>query len=228
MSALIKDLRLAAWRSSWIAGRDPEMMAFAARNGPGWEHVVNRTRGAAPAGQLDGPRDQAMDPDDPDPGHCEDEPFWLREWRLPPLQPRHIDLTSHMRTFVAEAMQAKIAWQGNLTTSLWGRVRAIDADLSRQLATIMHHPDFQRLEGSWRGLRSLVDRTESHGTLRIQILDVCRHELSSEVDRVEICEQLDTTVFCQGDGELLYVLIGAGFPLTTDQPVRYDSDSWLR
>jgi hypothetical protein len=73
-----------------------------------------------------------------------------------------------------------------------------------------------------------VDRTEARDALRILVLNVCRHELSSAVDPVGTCAQLDFQVFCRGDAERLYVLIGAGFPLTTDQLLRYDSESWLR
>ena len=33
--------------------------------------------------------------------------------------------------------------------------------MSKQLAAIMHHPEFQKLEGSWRGLHYLVMNTET-------------------------------------------------------------------
>src|SRR5262245_33947095 len=36
----------------------------------------------------------------------------------------------------------------------------VDRKLSVQLDEVMHHPDLQKLEGSWRGLRYLVDQTE--------------------------------------------------------------------
>ena len=46
-----------------------------------------------------------------------------------------------------------------------GTIRAIiaeiDQKLSAQLNEIMHHPEFQRLEGTWRGLHYLVDQTET-------------------------------------------------------------------
>src|SRR4051794_28565244 len=39
-------------------------------------------------------------------------------------------------------------------------IAEIDRKLSKQLDEIMHQPDFQKLEGTWRGLRYLVDQTE--------------------------------------------------------------------
>src|SRR5262245_46522104 len=41
------------------------------------------------------------------------------------------------------------------------RIGQIDALISRQLNAIMHHEDFQRLEGSWRGLHYFVHQTET-------------------------------------------------------------------
>ncbi|HEY8331498.1 MAG TPA: type VI secretion system contractile sheath large subunit, partial [Pseudomonas sp.] len=38
-------------------------------------------------------------------------------------------------------------------------IAEIDAKLSRQMDEILHHPQFQSLESSWRGLKLLVDRT---------------------------------------------------------------------
>jgi len=35
------------------------------------------------------------------------------------------------------------------------------ADVSRQLNEVLHHPDFQRLEATWRGLHYLVHQTET-------------------------------------------------------------------
>src|SRR5712672_3718940 len=45
---------------------------------------------------------------------------------------------------------------------------------SDQLAAVMHHPDFQKLEGTWRGLNHMV-RSEEH-TSELQSLAylVCR------------------------------------------------------
>jgi type VI secretion system protein ImpC len=36
----------------------------------------------------------------------------------------------------------------------------LDEQLGRQLNAILHHPAFQALESTWRGLQFLVDRTD--------------------------------------------------------------------
>ena len=40
-------------------------------------------------------------------------------------------------------------------------IAEIDKKLSAQLNEIMHHPEFQKLEGTWRGLHYLVQQTET-------------------------------------------------------------------
>ena len=37
------------------------------------------------------------------------------------------------------------------------RIAQIDHLISIQLNEILHHPDFQKLEGSWRGLKYLLE-----------------------------------------------------------------------
>lgn len=54
--------------------------------------------------------------------------------------------------------------------------------MSSQLAAIMKHPDFQRLEGSWRGLQYLVWNTETSSQLKIKVLNVAKPELARDLN----------------------------------------------
>lgn len=49
---------------------------------------------------------------------------------------------------------------------------------NRQVSAVLHHPDFQSLESTWRGLHSLVARSETDDLLKIRILDVSKRELA--------------------------------------------------
>src|SRR4051812_26317203 len=53
----------------------------------------------------------------------------------------------------------------------------IDAKLTAQLRAITHHPAFQRLEATWRGLNYLVQRTETDETLKVKVLNTNKPEL---------------------------------------------------
>ncbi|MFC0401245.1 type VI secretion system contractile sheath large subunit [Paraburkholderia rhizosphaerae] len=59
---------------------------------------------------------------------------------------------------------------------------AIDELLGRRLDTILHHPEFQALESSWRGLQFLVDRVNFRCNVRIELLDVSKEALQQDFD----------------------------------------------
>src|SRR5690606_33153783 len=69
------------------------------------------------------------------------------------------------------------------------RIAQIDHLLSIQLNEIMHHPDFQRLEASWRGLKYLLSQTETSTNLRIKVLNVSKKELLRDLQRAPEFDQ---------------------------------------
>jgi type VI secretion system protein ImpC len=87
-------------------------------------------------------------------------------------------------------------------------------ELSRQLAAILHHPDFQRLEGTWRGLHHLVWNTETCSLLKIRVLNVSKRELSADlaetvpVARSALFHQVCTAEFDRRVGEPYGLLVG--------------------
>ncbi|APR40394.1 type VI secretion system contractile sheath large subunit [Paraburkholderia sp. SOS3] len=58
----------------------------------------------------------------------------------------------------------------------------IDRKISRQLDAVMHHPDFQALEGRWRGLKMLVSRTDFRKNAKIEVLDVSKDALTRDFE----------------------------------------------
>ena len=64
-------------------------------------------------------------------------------------------------------------------------IREIDRLMSRQLAAVMHSPEFQRLEGSWRGLHYLVMNSETGEWLQIRMLPCTKQELQQDLASLE-------------------------------------------
>jgi type VI secretion system protein ImpC len=62
------------------------------------------------------------------------------------------------------------------------RVAEIDRILTDQLNAIMHHADFQALEGSWRGLHDMVHGTETGANLKLRLLNVSKKELLKDLE----------------------------------------------
>ena len=62
-------------------------------------------------------------------------------------------------------------------------IAELDRKLSEQVNLIIHHEEFQQLEGSWRGLAYLVNNTETDETLKIRFLNINKKELGRTLQR---------------------------------------------
>jgi type VI secretion system protein ImpC len=69
------------------------------------------------------------------------------------------------------------------------RIAQIDHLLSIQLNEILHHPSFQKLEGSWRGLKYLMDQSETSDQLKIKVLNCSKKELLRDLQRAPEFDQ---------------------------------------
>ncbi|MCE0828738.1 type VI secretion system contractile sheath large subunit [Buttiauxella sp. A2-C2_NF] len=61
-------------------------------------------------------------------------------------------------------------------------IAELDCQISRQLDEVMHHPEFQRIEGLWRGLKHTVDRTDFRQNVKIEVLDVSKDDLRQDFE----------------------------------------------
>jgi len=61
-------------------------------------------------------------------------------------------------------------------------IAALDAQISQQLDVVMHHPDFQRVESTWRGVKLLIDQTDFRHNVRIELLDISKDHLVQDFE----------------------------------------------
>lgn len=61
-------------------------------------------------------------------------------------------------------------------------ISQIDQKLSQQLDAIMHHPVFQEIESTWRGLKFVIDRTDFRRNVKIELLDVSKDALRQDFE----------------------------------------------
>src|SRR5262245_60909918 len=59
----------------------------------------------------------------------------------------------------------------------------LDKKLSAQLNEIMHTPEFQKLEGTWRGLHYLIQQTETGEHLKIRVLNCSKRDLFKDLEK---------------------------------------------
>jgi type VI secretion system protein ImpC len=91
--------------------------------------------------------------------------------------------------FVQQALQGQVVLSKDLEHTINARIAAIDKLLSAQLNEVMHHPDFQKLEGSWRGLKHLVFESETSTMLKIRVLNVSKKDLLKDLERAAEFDQ---------------------------------------
>jgi type VI secretion system protein ImpC len=63
------------------------------------------------------------------------------------------------------------------------KIAEIDDLLSAQINEILHHEEFQKLEGSWRGLSYLVFNTETSTRLKLRLLNITKAELLKDLEK---------------------------------------------
>ncbi|NWC08297.1 type VI secretion system contractile sheath large subunit [Pseudomonas agarici] len=67
-------------------------------------------------------------------------------------------------------------------TLLDEHIALLDGQISRQLDAVMHHPEFQCIESTWRGVKSLIDQTDFRQNVRIELLDISKDHLVQDFE----------------------------------------------
>lgn len=94
--------------------------------------------------------------------------------------------------FVNQILAGEMTVSHDVEAMINQRISQIDHLLSLQLNEILHHPSFQRLESTWRGLRHLLDQSETGTNLKIKIFNVPKKELLRDLQRVPEFDQSQT------------------------------------
>jgi type VI secretion system protein ImpC len=94
-----------------------------------------------------------------------------------------------VKEFVAQVLQGEMAVSRDAEAMINARIAQIDHLLSIQLNEILHHPQFQKLESTWRGLKYLVDNSSTSSMLKIRVLNASKKELLRDLQRAPEFDQ---------------------------------------
>ncbi|BAH40913.1 MAG TPA: type VI secretion system contractile sheath large subunit [Gemmatimonas aurantiaca] len=94
-----------------------------------------------------------------------------------------------VKRFVSEVLEGSITINRDTETMINARIAQIDHLLSLQLNEILHHPEFQRLESSWRGLQYLIKNSETGTMLKVKVLNVSKKDLLRDLQRAPEFDQ---------------------------------------
>lgn len=85
--------------------------------------------------------------------------------------------------FVNQVMSGELTMTKNMDVAINARIAEIDRLVTAQMNEIMHHADFQKLEGSWRGLHHLVKNSLTGPQLKIRVMSVTKKDLLKDFER---------------------------------------------
>src|SRR4051812_23950924 len=77
-----------------------------------------------------------------------------------------------VKEFVTEVLDGHMSLTRDAESSIQARIAQLDQLISAQLNHVLHHPSFQKLEASWRGVRYLLDQSETGTMLKLKVLNV--------------------------------------------------------
>jgi type VI secretion system protein ImpC len=133
----------------------------------------------------------------------------LEEGRLAPTAEEREAAKQWLATLVQQTLAGAIVVSKDTEAMINARIAAIDQLLTNQLNEIMHAPEFQRLEASWRGLRYLVYQTETSTMLKIKVMNVSKSDLLKDLRKASEFDQ--SAMFKKVHDEGYGVLGGAPF-----------------
>ncbi|WP_409316706.1 type VI secretion system contractile sheath large subunit [Pseudomonas sp. KCJK9016] len=85
--------------------------------------------------------------------------------------------------FATQVLDEGMAIDKDTVAMINDRISKIDELISAQLNEVLHHPDLQKLEASWRGLHMLVQNTETSSRLKLRLLNVTQKELQNDLEK---------------------------------------------
>jgi type VI secretion system protein ImpC len=94
-----------------------------------------------------------------------------------------------VKNFVAEVLKGTVTIASDTEAMINARIAQIDALISTQVNEVMHHPDFQKLEGTWRGLSYLMKNSETGTQLKIKVFNVAKKDLLKDLQKAPEFDQ---------------------------------------
>ncbi len=91
--------------------------------------------------------------------------------------------------FVSQITQGSMAVSKDTEAMINARIAQIDRLISAQLNEVLHNPEFQKLEASWRGLFYLVNQSETGESLKIRVMNVSKKDLLKDMEKASEFDQ---------------------------------------
>jgi len=121
------------------------------------------------------------------------------------------EVENAVRTLAEYVLKDTKLVSSNAVNTIEAIKAAIDQKLTEQINQILHHSDFQQLEGAWRGLHYLINNTETDEMLKIRALNISKNELAKTLKNFKGVRWDQSPIFKKIYGEGLDLLGGEPF-----------------
>jgi predicted component of type VI protein secretion system len=91
--------------------------------------------------------------------------------------------------FVKQILEGQMTVAPDTEAMIHARIAQIDHLLSLQLNEVLHHPKFQKLEATWRGINYLLENSETGVNLKLKVLNATKKEVLRDLQRVPEFDQ---------------------------------------
>ncbi|GAA5092951.1 MULTISPECIES: type VI secretion system contractile sheath large subunit [Paenalcaligenes] len=121
-----------------------------------------------------------------------------------------------VQTLAQQALSQTVHHASDAYATIQAIITEIDQKLTEQINTILHHEQFQQLEGAWRGLHYLINNTETDEQLKIRFMCISKRELGRTLKRYKgvawdqspIFKQVYESEYGQFGGEPIGCIVG--------------------
>ena len=92
-------------------------------------------------------------------------------------------IESAVKTLAQQAIDQADLVSNDAISTIEKLLVEIDKRLTQQVNLILHHEDFQQVEGAWRGLHYLINNTETDEMLKIKLMDISKQEVGNTLQK---------------------------------------------
>lgn len=116
--------------------------------------------------------------------------------------------------FITQIVQTDNAEEKVNKFALDEMIAHIDDVISEQMDEILHNEAFQKLEATWRGLYTLVERTDFNENIKIDLFNVTKEEaledfeLNPDITQSTLYKHIYSSEYGQFGGEPVGAIIG--------------------
>src|SRR5271170_6839647 len=87
------------------------------------------------------------------------------------------NVSAALETLAEQVLAHRSLLSADPRRTLEAIIAAIDNKISEQVNLILHHPEFQQAEATWRGLHFLVVTADPGPQLKVKAFDISKREL---------------------------------------------------